>query len=709
MPYAWPEKRQIIGTSVRRLDGAAKVTGDAKYSYDRNIPGLLHAKILRSPHAHARITSIDLSPAETMKGVVATHIIKEPGKELHYQGDEIVAVAAETEELARDAIRAIKIKFQVLPHLAREADGLDAVEERRVTEEGDGLAEAFEEAEVVVEGFYGAPVITHVCLESHGMVCHFESDTELKIYASTQAVGGTAAKIRGAFEEITNLKVTCETPYMGGGFGSKFGPDVQGFACARLAHKTRRPVKLMLERDEEHVAGGNRPSAYARVRAGADKDGNITAFDASSYGTGGHSRGANFPLPYIYLPKVFRREHRNVNVNAGDARAMRAPGQPQSALIIEQVVDDLADKLGKDPVNMRLQNLPANNPKFRKLKPIYTRELMLGAERVGWYETRHPRGDKTAGPIKQGLGCALGTWGGRAGGAQASCTLHPDGNVVVECGSQDLGTGTTTLVPLVAAEILGLEVKDVDGRIGNSNYPPAGGSGGSTSCGGVSLAVAVASMKALAKVFEVVGTQLKVAADSLAAEAGRVYVKNDPSQGLSWKQSCALLGQQPVTFVADKKEGQSMSSQGVGGAQFADVTVDTETGKVRLNKLVAVADCGMVMNRILCESQVQGGVIGGINYALFEDRRLDPRTAIQLNPDMEWYRLAGHSDLGEIEVHLLDYPERGVIGIGEPPTIPTAAAIANAVCNAIGARVESLPMSPSNVLAAVARAEKGEG
>ena len=714
MPYAWPDKRQIIGTSVRRLDGAAKVTGDAKYSYDRNLPGLLHAKILRSPHAHARITSMDLSPAETMKGVIATHIIKEPGQELHYQGDEIVAVAAETEELARDAVRAIKVKYQVLPHLAAEADGVDAVEKPRVTEEGEGLAEAFEAAEVVVEGFYGAPVVTHVCLESHGMVCHFESDTELKLYASTQAVGGTAAAIRRQFEDITNLRVTCETPYMGGGFGSKFGPDVQGIACAKLAHKSRRPVKLMLERDEEHVSGGNRPSAYAEVKAAADENGNITAFDAKSYGTGGHSRSANFPLPYIYLPKAFRREHRNVNVNAGDARAMRAPGHPQGALITEQVMDDLADKLGKDPVNLRLQNLPNHNAAFSKLKPIYTRELMLGAERVGWYERRHARGDSTPGPIKHGLGCALGTWGGRAGKAQASCTVHPDGNVVVKCGSQDLGTGTTTLVPLVAAEILGLEVKDVDGRIGNSNYPPAGGSGGSTSCGGVSLAVAVSSMKALEKLFEVVAAHLGVEAGTLAAEGGRVYVKDNPGKGLNWKQSCALLGQQPVTFTADKQEGQSMSSQGVGGAQFADVTVDTETGEVKLNKLVAVADCGMVMNRILCESQVYGGVIGGINYALFEDRRLDPKTAIQLNPDMEWYRLAGHSDLGEIEVHLLDYPERGVIGIGEPPTIPTAAAIANAVCNAIGARVESLPLSPANVLAAVARAtaarnERGEG
>src|SRR5690606_676176 len=169
---------------------------------------------------------------------------------------------------------------------------------------------------------------------------------------------------------------------------------------------------------------------------------------------------------------------------------------------------------------------------------------------------------------------------------------------------------------------------------------------------------------------------------------------------------CALLGFEPITAQADRREGRGMSSQGVGGAQFAQVAVDIETGEVRLEKLVAVADCGMVMNRLLCESQVYGGVVMGINYGLFEERRLDAATALQLNADMEWYKLAGHSDLGEIEVHLLDYPERGVIGIGEPPTIPTAAAISNAVTNAIGVRVPTIPITPRRVLEALGKAPR---
>lgn len=707
--YEWPQEREIIGTDVRRLDGAMKVSGRAKYSFDRNLPGLLYGKIVRSPHAHAKIVSIDLSALDELPGVKATHSIKKAGAELHYAGDEIIALAAETEEGARDAVRAVKVEYEVLPPVTSEKAGLANSEDPQVSEEGEGLAQAFEDAEVVTEGFYGGAVITHVCLESHGMVCHWVSDDELTVYASTQAVGGVAKALRGQFKDKPNLKVTCEVPFMGGGFGSKFGPDVQGIACAHLALKARRPVKLMLERDEEHWCGGNRPSAYAQVKAAADASGKITAFQAQSYGTGGHSRSANFPLPYIYVPTNSLREHRNVKVNAGDARAMRAPGHPQGALITEQVVDDLADKLGMDPVEIRMENLPGHNPRFRTLKPIYRRQLVLGAERIGWYKKWRPRSERTPGPIQRGLGCALGTWAGRSGSAQATCTIHPDGRVVIECGTQDLGTGTATLVPVVAAEILGLEVPDIDGRIGNSNYPPAGASGGSTSCGGVSLATAVSSMKALEKIFEVSAAHLEVSADQLQAKDGRIQVEGKPDTSLSWKQSCALLGQQPVSFSADKKEGQNMSSQGVGGAQFAEVTVDTETGEVRLKKFVAVADCGLVMNRILCESQVYGGVIGGINYALFEDRRLDPQSGIQLNSNLEWYHLAGHSDLGDIEIHLLDYPERGVIGIGEPPTVPTAAAVANAVANAIGVRVGTIPLTPARVLEALEQAEKGEG
>jgi xanthine dehydrogenase YagR molybdenum-binding subunit len=361
-------------------------------------------------------------------------------------------------------------------------------------------------------------------------------------------------------------------------------------------------------------------------------------------------------------------------------------------------------------VEFRIKNLPDQGA-FKVLKPIWEKELALGAEKIGWKKNRHPRGDKTPGPIKRGLGCAVNTWGGGAGQAQATCTIHPDGSVEVACGSQDLGTGTITLIPIVAAEILGLQVKDITGKSGSSLYPPAGGSGGSTSCGGVSVAVGVAAMKARDLLFEKVAAKLDAKPGDLQATAGKIVSANGKS--LSWKQACAMLGQQPIVAAGDRKEGDTKDSEGktvatmsglqVAGAQFADVSVDVETGVVKVNKMVAVADCGMVMNRLLCESQVYGGVIGALNSALFEERRLDPKSGLMLNPDLEWYKLAGHSDIPDIEVHLLDYPERGVIGIGEPPYIPGAAAIANAVTNAVGVRVGDLPFTPRRILSALAK------
>ena len=712
---SWPEERQIIGTSVQRIDGPLKVSGKAKYAFDRNLPGLLHAKMLRSPHAHAKIEEIDLGPAERKPGVKAVHLHKGKDSELFYAGDEIAAVAAETEEQARDAVRAIRVKYQILPHVGSEDQGLAqggaALKTPAERAEGDADA-AFKDCAATIEGVYGAPVITHVCLETHGLVAHWVSEDELVVYASTQAVGATADALRGHFKEVPNVKVRCETPFMGGGFGSKFGPDVQGIIAAELARKAKQPVKLMLERDEEHLAGGNRPSAYAKIKAGADAAGNLVAFQAELWGTGGHSGGADFPCPYIYAPKNYRRKFTDVLVNSGARRAMRAPGHPQGCVVTEAAMDDLAEALGMDPVALRLKNLPTHTKLFQEtLHKIYTRQLHLGAERIGWFENRRSRAvnAKKPGPLKRGYGCALSTWGGRAGDSQATCTIHGDGRVEVRCGTQDLGTGTTTLVPMVAAEILGLGVRDVTGMIGSSTYPPSGGSGGSTTVGGVSLSVAVSSMKALAKLLEKVAPQLGVAPDALEAEGGRVRVKAEPGKGLSWKQACALLGSQPISESAKKDEGAGMSDQGVAGAQFAQVLVDVETGEVRLEKLVAVADCGLVMNRLLCESQVHGGVIGGINYGLFEERKLDPVSGIQLNPDMEWYKLARHSDLRDIEVILLDYPERGVIGIGEPPTIPTAAAILNAASNAIGASVGRIPVTPARVLAALDRLKKEKG
>jgi xanthine dehydrogenase YagR molybdenum-binding subunit len=461
--------------------------------------------------------------------------------------------------------------------------------------------------------------------------------------------------------------------------------------CARLAKLAGAPVKLLLDRKEEHLATGNRPSATARVKAGVSADGIITAFDAETWGTGGAGAPAGFPLPYVYQIANRRRTHKDVYINTGQQRPMRAPGHPQGSFITEVMVDELADKVKMDPLEFRLKNLPPEAPNARW--HTYLRE---GAAEFGW-DRRHPTGDPTPGPIKTGMGVAVCTWGGGGRGpSQAHCEIASDGSVIMRLGTQDLGTGTRTLVAVVTAESLGLQASQVTPQIGDTLYGVSPLSGGSTTAASISPAIRVAAVKALDALKEKVAPGLGVEPAALVAASGRLHVKDDTAKGVSWAEACKQIGPQPI--VADGEWQPGLSSVTTSGAQFAEVSVDVETGIVKLARILALQDCGLVVSRLTAESQCYGGVIGSLNFALFEDRILDRNTGQMVNPNMEWYLLAGMSDIPRIDVRLKDQPERGVIGIGEPPTVPTAAAIALAVRNAIGVTIRSLPLTPAKVL-----------
>ncbi len=699
--YPWPEKPVLLGTRVPRLDGSLKATGRAKYAYDINRPGMLHGRILRSPHPRARIVSMDLGPAEKAPGVKAAMAIAEVGKEVSFQGEEVAAVAAATEEQARDALRLIKIEYEVLPHIATVALAMRSgapqafkdgnIKEGEAQQAGD-LDAGFAQAVQTIEASYETQVQTHVSLETHGCVCEWQGEN-LTSWASTQAVHGT----REGFAEalgIPQSNIHVITEYMGGGFGSKFGPDIQGVVCAKLAKQAGAAVKMMLDRKEEHLAVGNRPSSFSRIKAGVSADGIITAFDAESWGTGGAGVGAGFPLPYIYRVANRRRRHKDVYTNAGPARAMRAPGHPQGCFHTEMLMDELADALKMDPLEFRMKNLPpeAPNAMWRKYFPI-------AAERFGWSK-RHATGDPAPGPIKRGMGCAANQWGGGGRGTKAHCEINSDGSVVVRCGTQDIGVGTKTTVTMIAAETLGVPMDVVKAEIGDSNYPFSGGSGGSTTAPSVSPAIRVTVGKALDALKARIAPGLNVDPAVLVSANGRIQSKDDASKGLSWKDACKKLGTEPVSVDGEWEAG--LSASGTSGVQFAEVEVDIETGVTKVTRITCVQDCGLILDELTAESQCIGGMVMGVNYALFENRLLDRVTGHMVNPNMEWYLLAGPADIPKIDVKLMNQPERGVIGIGEPPTISTAAAIANAVANAIGVRVRSIPLTPEKVLTAIA-------
>ena len=699
-----PAERHLIGKRISRIDGPWKASGRAKYAYDQNPPNMLYAKLVTSPYAHAKVTAIDTSAAESLSGVHAVHVFTPVGKEVNWEGQEVVAIAAETEELAEDAAGRVKVEYEQLKFLVADTDPQHAGEGRfrRLSEEKTGdPAQGFQQAEVTSEGTYGVPVITHCCMESHGSVAAWEGD-KLNVWLSTQNVSGVSGEYATPLNiPPANVHVECQV--MGGGFGSKFAADSWGVAAATLSKKAGRPVKLMLERDTELMSAGCRPSMHAKIRVGAKRDGTLVAWDSESWGTGG-MHGAGVPrLPYVIEIPNRRTRHTTIFTNIGPARAWRAPNHPQMCFLTMTALDDLAAKIGMDPLDFFIKNLSLTGERAG----LYKEELLKAADMIGWKQKWHARGDKTPGPIKRGMGLSIHTWGGAGHASNCRCTIQPDGSVEVALGSQDLGTGTRTVINIVAADTLGLPLEGVQVEIGDNKYPPDGASGGSTTVGGVSSSTRVASTNALNELFAKVAPSLGTTPDKLEAVGGQIRVIGDPGKSISWKQACAKLGATPI--VAMGQRNSTLISSGVGGAQIAEVSVDTETGVVRMEKMVAVQDCGLIIDLKTAESQVYGACIMGTCYALHEEKIMDEQTGKCLNPNMEFYKLSGIDDIGEIAVHMMTDPaneNRGVIGLGEPPVISPGAAISNAVANAIGVRVPELPMTPDRVLEALGKGVK---
>jgi len=788
--YSWPpaEKRQFIGKRISRVDGPDKVSGRAKYTYDVIRPGILYGKILRSPYARARVRSVDTSAAEKMPGVKAVYVVQGPGKEIHWAGDEIAAVAAVDEATAEDAARAIKVEYEKLPHLVdsekeppaevQEESGpltrgvlfdmvdnqvparqmIEVIRKRGVAFQpddrflaqlkGDGASDeilqalrsapvkageapsggeawykavaaqtkgdpdkAFSEAAVISEGVYGVPVITHCCLETHGAMVEWTGEQQLLVHVSTQNLSGIAGQMATPLGvPAGNIRV--HQDHVGGGFGSKFSPDRWGIVSAQLSKKAGgKPVKIMLERAAELEVAGARPSAYARVKVAASRDGKITAWQSRSWGTGGPGGGGSPPIPYVFDIPNQRKQHIAVVNHIGPARAWRAPNHPQAAVLTMCALEDLAAKLGMNPLEFFRKNLEITGAGPDRARN-YAAELEIGERLMDWNARWHPRGDKTSGPVKQGLGLSIHTWGGKGHASNCDFTIHPDGSVEIKMGTQDLGTGTRTCILMVAADTLGIPMENIGLKIGDTQYPPSGGSGGSTTIGGVSSSTRRGALDALDALFAKVAPALHAQPGELESVGGQVRVIGHPERALSWKDACAKLGAMPVSVRGSNPEAQpgrrhqpgDLTDGGVGGVQMADVAVDVETGIVKINKMVAVQDCGLVIDLKTAESQCYGALIMGISYALYEEKVMDPTSGRMLNPNMEFYRLAGIGDVGELVVHMMTgkgYDERGVIGLGEPPVVSPGAAISNAVANAIGVRVPFLPLTPDRVLAAL--------
>jgi xanthine dehydrogenase YagR molybdenum-binding subunit len=715
--YSWPpiEQRKVIGKSPKRLDGQPKAAGRAKYSSDFNRRDLLFGAYVSSPHAHARVTKVDTSEAEKSAGVKAVHVAAPEGTEVQWEGFEIAAVAATTEEQARDGARKIKVEYEVLPHLVKDDDLSKAGTRGKAA--GEKLVgdpdKAFQEADHVCENTYGIPVVYHSCLEPHGQVIQWKpgdkpdgSADEINVWPSVQYVSGYAGSLAPNLK-VPAANIHAKMDYIGGGFGSKFGPDAWALAGANLSKKAGgRPIKLFLDRNMEQMIAGNRPSAYAKIKVAGKSDGTITAWQSMGWGSGGFQTVGGPPLPYVVdrIPNQ-RINHTAISLNGGPQRAWRAPNNQQASYLTCSAIEDFAAKAGLDPLDVFLKNASyAPEPRV----DTYRYQLQKAAELAEWKKLWKPRGQNGSGMVKRGLGISFNAWGGAGHASQCRCVINPDGSVAIEIGTQDLGTGTRTIIVQVAAESLGLSMSQIKLVMGNNDLPPDGASGGSTTVGGVSSSTRKATLNALAKLFDVAAPALNAQPDDLEAVDGHIRVKGSPNKSLTWQAACRKMGTSKISEMGENNQRtaarEGLNTSGAAGVQIADVSVDTETGIVKMNRFVAVQDCGMIINPRLATSQIYGAIIMGIGTALFEERIMDTQTGRTLNPDMEWYKLAGINDIGEIIVHLDDRPEmdkRGVVGLGEPPAVGICAAVGNAVANAIGVRVPRIPMTPDHVLDAL--------
>jgi xanthine dehydrogenase YagR molybdenum-binding subunit len=690
------DKHTLLNKRMTRVDGPLKVTGAARYTYDQRLPGMLYGRILRCPHGHARVTKLDTDAASKIPGVKA--IVPAPLTEIRFAGGPVAAVAATTPEIAGDALRAIKVTYEVLPHVVHadaairpnapkvvEDEKESNLQEKAKNGDPQKAEAAFATADAIVEAEYISPRIHHACLETHGMVVDYRGGDSATIYASTQGtftIPGDAAKELG----LEQSKVVSSVEHMGGGFGSKFGIGTEGMLACRLSKETKSPVKLMLTRYDEFVMAGNRSGSWQKLKAGVKNDGTIVAMTARQYRLGGVGQGSQAGQPYIYRMGDTYREVYALHTNEDSAIAMRAPGHPQASFAVESLVDELAYKIKMDPVAFRKKNLRDE---------VYHRQLDRAAKEIGW-SRRNPVAGGNPGPLKRGMGCAIGTWGGGGNNqCKTDVTISRDGSVVVALGTQDLGTGTRTYTRAIVAEELGLGMKDVKEQIGNSKLGAANPSGGSTTAPSVAPSVKDAAIKARMLMAERVAPLLGNAKPEEIVFSGR----NVSAKGLSvtWKQAAAALPAAGIT--AHGQWRADLQARGVHGVCFAEVEVDVETGHVKPIKMVHVQDCGLPLNRLAMESQINGGMIQSLGMALWEGRVMDAQLGMQLNPGFGDYKLPGSLEMPEMVALIDDEDKReAVIGMSEGCIIPAVGALVNAVFNATGLRVRELPITPDKVL-----------
>ena len=749
--YTSNGKYKVIGTRPIRHDGHDKVTGRAVYGADVRLPDTLFGKVLRSPYAHAKIISIDTTKALEMDGVRAVATaddlvetvdklsdigetlvnIREiaqnslaSGKVL-YKGHAVAAVAATNPHIAEEALALIDVTYEplcpVVDIRAAMEDDAPLLDENRTTQslgENSGkksnvashnqhkmgdLEKGFSEAEVVVERKFSTATVHQGYIEPHNTTVFWKEDGTVTVWVSTQG----SFQIRAQLAEVLQLPISkvkvipCE---IGGGFGGKF-PIYMEPAAAVMSHKTGRPVKMLMSRSEVFEATGPAPGSYQRIKMGATKNGQMVAaecemyYEAGAYPGSAVGAGAQCILAPYNIPNV-KIDAYDVVVNKPKSSAYRAPGAPNAAFASETVIDELAEKIGMDPLEFRREN-SARQGTRRADGTVYgeigCEETVRAASDSDHYKSAKPSGRS------QGRGVASGFWFNGGGNSAATIIVATDGTVTLQEGSADIG-GSRAAMAMIVAETLGLGADQVNPMVVDTDsIGYTDGTGGSRVCYATGHACFLAAEDIKQKMCARAERQLEVDEGNVHFDDGKFVCKTEPGKSLTFNEVAAEQGS-----TGGPIEGTGTINASSPGNAFAthivDVEVDRETGKVKILRYTATQDVGKAIHPSYVEGQIQGGAVQGIGWALSEGYFYNA-DGTMANPTFLDYRMPTTLDLPMVECILVEVNNpaspHGIRGVGEVPLVPPMAAIANAIYNAIGVRLEKLPMSPDRVIAAL--------
>jgi xanthine dehydrogenase YagR molybdenum-binding subunit len=730
----------LIGAQVSRLDGPLKVRGEARFAAEYPMEGMVYAALRYSTVARGRITTLDTSAAESAPGVVLvmTHrnaprmqppplFLTAPkaagGSDLpvmqddsiHWNGEPVAVVLAETQEQADHAASLIQVDYaSSTPRTFDEAKAHSRTPDSLVGQPvqvlvGDAEA-ALLDAHHSVDLTYRTPRHSHNAIEPHAVTLAWDGD-ELIVHDASQGVKLHAWTIAQVFA-IDESQVHVTSPYVGGGFGGKtlWSHHLLGAAASKLAG---RPVRVTLSREGVYRLVGGRTNTEQRVAIGADDDGRFTALIHTGISAitphNALAEQFTFPARHLYATENLETDQQVVDMDMLANSFMRAPGESVGTFALESAIDELAIELDVDPIELRIRNEPEKDPSSGL--PFSARHLVeawrAGAERFGW-ERRAAPGTHREGEWLIGTGCATATYPYlRFPGGAARIRLDKTGHATVEVPAGDMGMGTSTAQAMISAERLGLPLERVTVAYGDSSFPGIMLAGGSSQTASIAGAVIAAQRALVEELLELAGDDSALAgltADEVGGRDEGLCELADPSRWESYSKLLERAGRDELTVVASAAAPEEMQSFSMHstGAVFCEVRVNTVTGETRVERFLGSYDCGRIINPKTAASQFRGGIIMGIGLALMEDTQFDERTGRIMNPSLAEYHVPAHMDVPRIELMWTDIPDphapAGARGIGEIGITGVAAAIANAVYNATGRRVRDLPITLDKVL-----------